>query len=104
MNLAIVAAIAYGILALVGGVMGYLKVQSKPSLISGIVSGTLLLIAAFAQIQGLAYGLISAQIITALLIIVFTIRLIKTRKFMPSGLMLLAGLISLAMMFSSALV
>ena len=42
MNLAIVAAIAYGILTLVGGIVGYLKSQSQVSLISGIVTGLFL--------------------------------------------------------------
>ena len=33
MNLGIIAAIAYGILAIVGGIIGYVQAQSKPSLI-----------------------------------------------------------------------
>jgi uncharacterized membrane protein (UPF0136 family) len=100
MNLAIVAAIAYGILALVGGIVGYQKAKSKPSLISGLMSGGLLLIAGIIQLQGLPLGKLLAQIITLGLIIVFTIRLTKTRKFMPAGLMLIAGVIALVMLFA----
>ena len=103
MNLGIIAAISYGLLAIVGGIFGYVKAKSKLSLISGSVSGILLLIAGFMQIQGLTVGLILAKVITAILIIVFTIRLVKTSKFMPAGLMLIAGLISLGMMFTSLL-
>jgi uncharacterized membrane protein (UPF0136 family) len=99
MNLPILATIAYGSIALIGGIAGYLKVQSKASLISGTISGLLLLLAAFLQFQSNAIGLTLAQAITAGLIIVFGVRLFKTRKFMPAGLMLLAGAVSLGMMF-----
>ncbi|MDY7013531.1 MAG: TMEM14 family protein, partial [Cyanobacteriota bacterium] len=43
MNFSIIAAIAYGLLALFGGIMGYVKVKSKASLISGTISGVLLI-------------------------------------------------------------
>lgn len=47
MNLvAIAATIAYGLLSGFGGIWGYIKSQSKPSLISGCLSGILLFIAA----------------------------------------------------------
>ena len=91
----IVAAIAYGILAIVGGILGYLKVQSKPSLISGIVSGGLLVVGGIAAAQGTSWGLTLATIVTIALIIVFGWRLWKTRKFMPAGLMLIAGVAAL---------
>lgn len=91
----IVAAIAYGILAVVGGILGYLKVQSKPSLISGIVSGALLVVGGIAAAQGASWGLTLSTIVTIALIIVFALRLWKTRKFMPAGLMLVAGIVAL---------
>lgn len=100
MNLAIVAAIAYGFLSLLGGIFGYIRAQSKASLISGSISGVLLLFAAFLQIQGMTEGLILARIITLVLLVVFIIRLVKTRKFMPAGLMVLAGVITLSLLFS----
>lgn len=98
MNLAIAAAIAYGLLTLLGGVVGYLKAKSKPSLISGLISGALLLAAALMQLQGLPFGLLLARIITIALIAVFAFRLQKTRKFMPAGLMIVAGAIALTIM------
>ena len=91
----IVAAIAYGILAIVGGILGYLKVQSKPSLISGIVSGALLVVGGIAAAQGASWGLTLSTVVTIALIIVFALRLWKTRKFMPAGLMLVAGIVAL---------
>ena len=99
----IITAIAYGILALVGGIIGYVQAQSKASLISGIISGLLLIIGGVMQLQGQQGGLVLATVITAVLVIVFAIRLIKTRKFMPAGLMSLLGVVSLGLMVSQLL-
>lgn len=96
----IITAIAYGILAIVGGIIGYVQAQSKASLISGSVSGLLLIIAGVMQLQGQQAGLILATVVTAVLVVVFAIRLIKTRKFMPAGLMSLLGVVSLGLMVS----
>lgn len=99
MNVAILATIGYGLLAGLGGIWGYIKSKSKPSLISGSISGILLIIAAIMQMQGNNIGLLLSRIITLLLIVVFTIRLIKTGKFMPSGWMLVAGAIALSCLY-----
>ena len=98
MNLGIIAALAYGILAIVGGIIVYVQVSSKASLISGSISGLLLIFAGVIQLGGQAWGLILAIVITALLVIVFAIRLAKTRKFMPAGLMAILGLVTLGVM------
>lgn len=92
MNLGILAAIAYGILVLVGGILGYIQAKSKMSLISGLVSGVLLILAAIASLAGQPWGLFLAAAITAALIVVFIIRWFKTRKFMPAGLMIVIGI------------
>ncbi len=98
MNLGIISAIAYGILAIIGGIIGYSQAQSKVSLISGIVSGLLLILGGVMQLQGQAWGLILATVVTAVLVIVFAVRLAKTRKFMPAGLMSVLGLAALEVM------
>jgi uncharacterized membrane protein (UPF0136 family) len=100
MNLSIVAAICYGILAIIGGIIGYIQAASKVSLFSGGISGLLLIFAAYCQIQGQTWGLILAAFITAILVAVFAFRLTKTRKFMPAGLMIIAGMLALAVMVS----
>jgi len=100
MNIAILATIIYGLLSSLGGIWGYLKSKSKPSLISGCISGVLLLLGAVMQIQGNSFGLAIARIIVALLVLVFTVRLIKTQKFMPAGIMLSAGVITLICLFA----
>ncbi len=96
----IIAASLYGILSIIGGIIGYKSAGSKVSLISGTISGLLLLVAAYVQLQGQTWGLTLAVIITSLLVIVFAIRLVKTRKLMPAGLMVVLGLVTLIAMFS----
>jgi uncharacterized membrane protein (UPF0136 family) len=98
MNPGVVAAIAYGILAIVGGIIGYVQAKSKASLISGIISGLLLVTAGVMQLQGQGLGLILAIVVTIALIIVFAMRLAKTRKFMPAGLMTALGVAALVVM------
>lgn len=101
--ISIITASAYGVLALIGGIIGYVQAQSKASLISGSISGLLLIIAGVMQLQGQGLGLILATVITFVLVIVFAIRLTKTRKFMPAGLMSLLGLVWLGLMVSELL-
>jgi uncharacterized membrane protein (UPF0136 family) len=102
MNISIVAAIAYGVLSIVGGIFGYVKTQSKASIISGSISGALLIAAGVAQLQGIDAGKIAGIVIAGLLVVVFVVRLIKTKKFMPAGLMIIAGLATLAAMLIPA--
>ena len=87
----------YIVLLLVGGLFGYLKAGSKVSLITSAISAALLVVT---QVNGLlapatARGL--ADIIMAALVVVFAIRLAKTKKFMPSGLMLVLTGVALAL-------
>lgn len=98
MSAGAIAAIAYGLLAFVGGIVGYTKAKSKPSLISGTVSGVLLIMAGIVSSLGLGWGVSLAAIITAVLVIVFVVRLLKTRKFMPAGIMIIAGVAALIVM------
>ena len=99
MTVPIISTFAYGILTLIGGIMGYIKVKSKPSLISGVISGLLLIFATILQYQGIPWSLTLAQLVTGILILVFLLRLIKTQKFMPAGLMLIAGIAAMVGLF-----
>ncbi|MCF4970271.1 TMEM14 family protein [Nostoc sp. CMAA1605] len=98
MNSSIIAAIAYGVLAMVGGIIGYFQAHSQVSLFSGLVSGFILLLAAYLQLQGQAWALILATCVTAVLVVFFALRLAKTRKFMPAGLMTILGMLALTVM------
>ncbi|MGD1856078.1 MAG: TMEM14 family protein [Leptolyngbyaceae cyanobacterium] len=100
MSPALIIALIYGILAIVGGVIGYLKARSLPSLISGIISGLLLVIGALRAAQGIASGLWVVKIVSLVLLVVFVVRLVKTKKFMPAGLMVIGGVITLIGVFA----
>ena len=99
MSLGLIIALIYGVIALAGGVGAYFKVKSKASLISGIISGSLLLLGVLLAALDITGGLWVVKLVTLALVVVFVIRLIKTKKFMPAGLMLIGGLITLAGLF-----
>ncbi|HTI97746.1 MAG TPA: TMEM14 family protein [Dongiaceae bacterium] len=83
----------YIILLLVGGMIGFLKAKSKVSLIMATVSAIILILCAL----NLIFYPYVADIVIVLLIVVFTMRLAKTKKFMPSGMMLLVSIVALAL-------
>ena len=93
MSLAKMILLAYGLLMILGGFMGF-KAGSKVSLIMGLISGAIVLMALYLADNNpnLGYGIILAT--TALLCIVFVIRLIKTQKMMPSAGLLMLSLIA----------
>lgn len=93
-----IAAIAYGALTLLGGVIGYATAKSKPSLISGLVVGLLLIVSGVLYWQGYPWARIAAMFLTFLLFDVFVWRLVKTRKLMPAGLMIGASIVAFAAM------
>lgn len=91
----LIATAFYGLISIVGGVIGYWKSQSKISLISGIISGLLLLILSIMMYLGNQSANFIAAIIVSLLLIVFISRWLKTKKLMPALPMVFFGLVSL---------
>jgi uncharacterized membrane protein (UPF0136 family) len=78
----------FGILTIVGGVIGFIKAGSKPSLIAGGVSGLLLLIAAILVWNGSGrWGLILALVVSVLLAGRFVPAFVKKKAWMPGGMM-----------------
>ncbi len=100
MTLELIATVFYGLLSIGGGVMGYIKSQSKVSLISGGVSGLLLLILAGMMNSGDRLAVVLAAIIIALLVVVFLVRWFKTKKIIPAMPMILFGIVSLVLILS----
>ena len=86
----------YILLLLAGGLIGFLKAGSKVSLITAAVAAAALVLTAIPGLLGPAVARGLADAIMALLLVVFAIRLAKTRKFMPSGLMLVITGLALA--------
>jgi uncharacterized membrane protein (UPF0136 family) len=87
----------YIVLLLVGGMIGFLKAGSKVSLITSSIAAALLVLTAMRGVFAENFRSNLADGIMAALLIVFAIRLTKTKKFMPSGLMLILTLTALAL-------
>jgi uncharacterized membrane protein (UPF0136 family) len=87
----------YIILLLVGGLIGFFKGKSRISLVMSAVFAALLVLTAVHGIfdPRFAHGL--ANVLMAALLVVFAVRLGKTKKFMPSGLMLVITIAALAL-------
>ena len=84
----------YIILLLVGGLIGFFKGKSHVSLIMSVSFAVLLILTTlFAEPTARQF----ADLLMAALLIVFTIRLVKTKKFMPAGLMLIFTVAALAL-------
>jgi uncharacterized membrane protein (UPF0136 family) len=82
---------------LIGGLIGFFKAQSAVSLVSSAVAAAILVlisIPGFLQ-PGTATAL--ADLVMAVLLVVFAVRLAKTKKFMPSGMLIVAT--GLALLF-----
>ena len=87
--------IIFGLLTIVGGVIGFLKAGSTPSLVAGSVAGILLLVAAFMLSGNFTVGLGLAVLISIALAGQFIPKFIKTGHFMPAGLMSILSVIGL---------
>jgi uncharacterized membrane protein (UPF0136 family) len=86
----------YIVLLLVGGLLGFLKAGSKVSLITSAISAALLVLSDL-PIFVPKFRQVAPEVIMAALLVVFAIRLGKTKKFMPSGLMLAVTVVALVL-------
>ena len=87
----------YIVLLVAGGLIGFFKGKSRVSLIMSAVFAALLILCGIPGVLDVNFRKNFSNFLMAALIIVFTIRLAKTKKFMPSGLMLAATAIALAL-------
>ena len=86
----------YIVLLLVGGLIGFFKGKSKVSLITSSVFAAVLVLTQTGIFDPrVAHNL--ANVLMAVLLVVFAMRLAKTKKFMPSGLMLVVTIAALAL-------
>ena len=84
----------FGVLTILGGVMGFVKAGSKASLIAGGVSGALILVAAWLVMSGrVQNGLILGLVVSSLLEVRFFPAFVKTKKPMPAGMMAVLSMI-----------
>ena len=92
-NVAMIVLGVYALLLAVGGVMGYAKAKSRPSLIAGTASAVLELIALALTWRNIGFGLWLGAFIAVGLTVFFGMRYFKNRKFMPGGMMAVVSLV-----------
>jgi len=85
----------YIVLLLVGGLIGFFKGKSKVSLIMSSVFAALLVLTTLRGIFVESFANNLANVLLAVLLVVFALRLAQTKKFMPSGLMLFVTIAAL---------
>lgn len=93
--------LVYALLVAIGGVIGYVKVKSQQSLLSGLGSGVALAIAWYISLQNPTVGLALAAVIALALLVVFALRFRATGKFMPAGLLAILSLM-MTVLFATA--
>ena len=83
----------YIVLLVVGGLVGFFKAGSKASLIASTAFAAALILSTL----GVILQPHAADIILAVLLVFFAMRLGKSKKFMPNGLMVVLTLATLAL-------
>ncbi len=84
----------FGLIVLIGGIMGYVKAASFPSLIMGLSFGIILCLSAWGMFQDHLFPAYVGIILILALDAFFTYRWLLTYKFFPAGLMSIIGLIA----------
>jgi uncharacterized membrane protein (UPF0136 family) len=82
----------FGVLTVAGGVMGFVKAKSRPSLIAGSLSGALLILAGYLVLTHGRLGLLIGLGVSAALAARFVMTYRKSKKVMPAGLMAVLGI------------
>ena len=88
--------IIFGVLTIVGEIIGYTK-GSTISLIAGSASGILLLVAAFLLPGNATAGLILGGLVSLALAGQFVPKFLANRDFMPAGMMSILSVIGIIM-------
>ena len=87
----------YGVIMILGGIAGFVRVGSKASLISGVGFGLALLATGFGVWRGSQDSLLAAIVIALLLVVLFAIRYVKKRRFMPAGMLAVLSIVAMVM-------
>jgi uncharacterized membrane protein (UPF0136 family) len=102
LRVGLVVLIVYAVLLIVGGVIGFVKARSRPSLIAGVGSGILALVAAWiSETYSPDGGYSLALLLAVVLFVFFGYRASITRKFMPGGLLAVASVLVMGFMLWS---
>ena len=80
----------YIVLLVVGGLIGFFKAKSRISLHLACGFAAALVLCAIPNFFELHFRRGLANVLMAVLLVVFAVRLAKTKKFMPAGMMVVA--------------
>lgn|SRR5262245_47194677 len=94
MNLGQIVLLVYALLMLVGGFIGYKAAGSSASLWAGAGSAAVLAAAWLLSRSAPAVGFGLGAVTSLALVVVFGMRLAKTGKMMPSGMLLAVSVVS----------
>ena len=89
--------IIFGLLTIIGGVIGYASKGSMASIIAGSISGILLLLGAYLLGSNVTAGLAITGIVSILLAGRFIPAFLKSGDFMPAGMMSILSAIGVVM-------
>jgi uncharacterized membrane protein (UPF0136 family) len=95
--------VVYGVLVGLGGILGYVKAKSLPSLVFGLASGIALVACGWLASSHNVMGIRGAIGIGLLLAIFFGLRFARTRKLMPAGLMTVLSLLAVILLLAGTL-
>ena len=88
---------AFGILTIVGGVVGYVRAKSRASLIAGTIAGALLLVSGYLVGTSGRSGLFLGLAVSLTLAGRFVGAYVRSRKVMPAGLMSLLSIVGVVL-------
>ncbi len=89
----------YGVLVILGGVIGFLKANSLVSLLMGVSFGIVVAVSGYFILQGKTRALYWAFGFSLILLAVFLLRYWQTHAMMPSGMMAILSFIVCVMLF-----
>lgn len=87
--------LVFGALTIVGGIIGYVKAGSLPSIIAGAITGVLLVVAAALLPEHRTLALATGLVVSVLLAAQFVPKFIRTGRVMPAGMMSILSVIAI---------
>lgn len=99
MKVQAIAFFLYGLLILIGGVIGHFKANSVASLVAGTLFGILAIACAILIYNDVSWGYLAGVILTLFLLLFFLYRFSLSYRFMPAGLMVLLSFVMILIQF-----